>query len=138
MVCANIGLQSLFAAGFILMGATAEQMELIDASSMDHVSYILVLLSVACIVFLFTNMLVHLYDRLANGHAGKEGNHAQGYMDENSIESGLIRAAEDFELHGLVSDDEGETTRMLHTEGRGQSFESSSASTAGKNSHARA
>ncbi|EAS30495.3 uncharacterized protein CIMG_05974 [Coccidioides immitis RS] len=51
----------LYASGFLFMGATEEQMELLSNAGIDHVSYILVLYSVACIMFLFINILLHIY-----------------------------------------------------------------------------
>lgn len=91
---------------------------------MDHVSYVLILLSVACIVFLFTNMLVQLYDRLANPQT-----------DSNTNDYTEAHAAEDLELHSLMSDeadDAGEYRWMLPKEGRGQSIDNSGPSVAGK------
>jgi hypothetical protein len=93
------------------MGATEEQMQLISDAGITHVSYILVIYSFAFIMFLFVNMLLHLYtansnppvppkdvertDRLprANAHA-------------RATDSRQIRDAEEFELAGLMSDDE--------------------------------
>jgi hypothetical protein len=43
------------------MGATEEQMEFISDSGVSHVSYVLVIYSFAFLMFLFTNMLLHLY-----------------------------------------------------------------------------
>jgi hypothetical protein len=92
------------------MGATEEQMQLISDAGITHVSYVLVLYSFAFVVFLFVNMLLHLYavnaspavtpkdievlERIPrmNGHARSE--------------SRTIRDAEEFELEGLMSDDE--------------------------------
>ncbi|KAI1928311.1 hypothetical protein LOZ58_001021 [Ophidiomyces ophidiicola] len=51
----------LYASGFLFMGATEEQMLLLDSAGIDHVSYILVLYSVACLMFLFVNILLHIY-----------------------------------------------------------------------------
>ncbi|WEW56631.1 hypothetical protein PRK78_002079 [Emydomyces testavorans] len=42
----------LYASGFLFMGATEEQMQLLSNAGIDHVSYILVLYSVACLMFL--------------------------------------------------------------------------------------
>ena len=127
------------------MGATSEQMVLVDSSALDHVSYILILLSIACIVFLFANVLIHLYDRLANDHAENTKAYANGHA---AAEDGRAREAEEFELHGLMSDDDdddendnntGESRRMLaREEDSGPSFESSSPSTVGKNNQGRA
>ena len=80
------------------MGATEEQMTLLAGSGIDHVAYILILYSLAFLLFLLTLALVHVYDRaspapkkpLANGHDAE------------------LRDANEFELDGLVSDDEDE------------------------------
>ena len=90
--------QLLYASGFLFMGATEEQMTLLAGSGIDHVAYILILFSLASLLFLLTLALVHVYDRaspppkkpLANGHDAE------------------LRDANEFELDGLVSDDEDE------------------------------
>ena len=43
------------------MGATEEQMKLISDANITHVSYVLVLYSFSFLLFLFTNMLLHIY-----------------------------------------------------------------------------
>ncbi|KAH8168503.1 protein YTP1 [Sarocladium implicatum] len=101
---------SLFAAGFLLMGATAEQMSLIDASSMDHVSYILTLLSVACVAFLFTNILIYIYDHLVNDNTEIDQYYKQ-HLAEHGLESN-----EDLELRGLISNQEGEERQKRGSE----------------------
>jgi hypothetical protein len=87
------------------MGATEEQMALVANSGIDVVSYVLILYSLASILFLFVLALIHIYDRaanslankpVANGHALRGGNDAQ------------LRDANEFELDGLVSDEEDE------------------------------
>ena len=42
----------LYAAGFLFMGATEEQMALLDQSGIDHVSYLLILYSIAFLLYL--------------------------------------------------------------------------------------
>lgn len=102
----------LYASGFLFMGATEEQMQLITDAGITHVSYVLVLYSFAFLIFLLTNMLLHLYainsvppvppkdderpERIPrmNGHT-------------RQTPSRQIRDAEEFELEGLMSDDEG-------------------------------
>lgn len=81
------------------MGATEEQMILVHNSDMDGVSYILILFSLASLVFLFSNMLIHLYDRLSPTEAKDLGEYRAAH-------DGRLRDAEEFELDGLVSDDE--------------------------------
>lgn len=127
-------LQSLFAAGFLLMGATAEQMSFIDSSSMDHVSYILVLLSVTCIFFLFANVLVHIYDRHARDRSHREIT-TKDYLDEYDAENGHERVSDDFELRGLIKGDAHDDSGRRAVQSRGESSESfglSSTSTVGK------
>jgi hypothetical protein len=92
------------------MGATEEQMALVAASSMDHVSYILILYSLAFLVFLFTMMLIGLYDRNANpvdpaktAVNGRLGPRMNGHVP--------VRDAQEFELEGLMSDDEDDEAR---------------------------
>ncbi|MBE3045425.1 hypothetical protein IMZ48_23320 [Candidatus Bathyarchaeota archaeon] len=78
------------------MGATDEQMELVASSPMDHVSYILILYSLAFLMFLFAHMLIYLYER------GSEP--VDVIPDARDDEQ--LRDAEEFELDGLVSDEE--------------------------------
>ncbi|KAL2146592.1 hypothetical protein VTI28DRAFT_3091 [Corynascus sepedonium] len=90
----------LYASGFLFMGATEEQMALLAGSGIDHVAYVLILYSLASILFLFTMALINIYDRtnplpkksLANGPVG--------------VDDARLREANEFELDGLVSDDE--------------------------------
>lgn len=53
--------QLLYASGFLFMGATEEQMALLAAHHVTHVSYILILYSFAFMTFLFVNVLLHVY-----------------------------------------------------------------------------
>jgi hypothetical protein len=119
------------------MGANAEQMALIDASSIDHVSYILVLLSVACIVFLFANVLIYIYDRLSNAQPNNVTDYPDGHVagDDRVVPVG----EGEFELRGLMSDDDDDSTydddpdeskRMLDS--GGSSFEGNRSSTSGR------
>ncbi|KJZ77706.1 hypothetical protein HIM_02883 [Hirsutella minnesotensis 3608] len=103
----------LYAAGFLFMGATEEQMALIESSDMDGVSYILILFSLAFLVFLFASMLVQLYDRLANpGKSIKDVSNGHTLTSAH-LEQGRLRDADEFELDGLMSDEEDERQRML-------------------------
>lgn len=119
------------------MGATEEQMNLVAQSSMDGVSYILITYSLAFLLFLFTNMLIHLYDRLANPDINTK-NFANGHSHANGrvVEEGRLRDAEEFELDGLMSDDEADEQRvMLRRSLDRPSIDTPS--TLGKNNHAR-
>ncbi len=102
--------QLLYAAGFLFMGATDEQMKLVNQSSMDGVAYVLILYSLAFLTFLFVNMLIHLYDRSANADA-TSFKPANGHIRLNGQPAGdssRVRDAEEFELDGLMTDDEDE------------------------------
>ncbi|KAJ3579009.1 hypothetical protein NPX13_g1556 [Xylaria arbuscula] len=123
----------LFASGFMFMGATEEQMALVADSGMDHIAYILILFSLASLLFLFTLMLIHLYDVNANrdslhksADTGRLGPRLDGHVP--------IRDANEFELEGLMSDDEEVNPAKL-----AQDDDESLNSTLGKNSdgHAR-
>ena len=131
----------LYASGFIFMGATEEQMQLLSDAGVSHVSYILILYSIAFVLFLcmsscylniacslanislVVNMLVRLYTFYADG--GKdlkqdpEAPRLNGHLNGSALSNGhahqifsdrqqrqQLRDAEEFELEGLMSDDE--------------------------------
>lgn len=127
----------MYAAGFLFMGATEEQMNLVATSGMDGVSYTLILYSLAFMVFLFANMLIHLYDRLSPQEEG--GKYTNGHIRLNSgpNEEGRLRDAEEFELEGLTDDED-------HDEGQGmlrrneERASTDTPSTLGRNNHASA
>jgi len=54
-------IQLLCASGFLFMGATEEQMEFLSAANVTHVSYILILYSIAFLLYLFVNILLHIF-----------------------------------------------------------------------------
>jgi len=105
-------MQLLYASGFLFMGATEEQMVVLDGAGVDHVSYVLILYSIAFLLYLFVNMLLYLYAvyempsqpksdlELANGHAGMNGDITAPHES--------FRDAEEFELHGIGSDSDEE------------------------------
>ncbi|KAI1171917.1 hypothetical protein F4777DRAFT_593361 [Nemania sp. FL0916] len=95
----------LYASGFMFMGATEEQMELIANSGMDHIAYILILFSMAALLFLFTLVLIHVYDSNASSSVSKKESDADrlGPRLNGNVP---IRDAQEFELEGLMSDDE--------------------------------
>ncbi len=112
----------------MFMGATEEQMELVSNSGMDHIAYILILFSLASLLFLFTLMLIHLYDRnasqnphLKDSDAGRLGPRLGGNVP--------LRDANEFELEGLMSDDE-DSNPTKHAQDDAESLNS----TLGKNS----
>ncbi|VBB75477.1 Putative protein similar to YTP1 of Saccharomyces cerevisiae [Podospora comata] len=109
----------LYASGFLFMGATEEQMAFIAGSGMDAVAYILIMYSLAFLVFLVVMMFINVYDRAANppsmitlnGHA-RSGDEAQ------------VQDASEFELDGLMTDDEDDdkaaSRKLLKNEGSQQ------------------
>lgn len=104
------------------MGATEEQMDLVSGTGIGHVSYVLILYSFASLIFLFTNILLHLYGVLAAPSVpGKDVVNGNGHAARQQV-----RDAEEFELEGLMSDDEDNEEGAL-----------SSPSTVGKNNEAR-
>ena len=105
------------------MGATEEQMAMLATAHVSHVSYILILYSVAFLMFLFVCMLLHLYATHAwpldpktktisvNGHV------ANGH----AVDGSRVRDAEEFELEGLMSDDDDpETPKLGRMEANGR------------------
>jgi hypothetical protein len=50
--------QLLYASGFLFMGATEEQMQLLSDHNITHVAYILILYSIAFILFLCEHVIV--------------------------------------------------------------------------------
>ena len=114
----NNSLQLLYASGFLFMGATEEQMALLASSHVTHVSYVLLLYSLAFLLFLFVSMLLRLYANtawpLSPSAISTDGIIALKKDDgENGIvvgngngHLGRMRDAEEFELEGLMSDAE--------------------------------
>lgn len=96
------------------MSATEEQMALIAGSGIDHVAYVLIIYSLAFILFLFVNILIHFYDRGANADSLNKNlntaQHGNGAIRLNgrapTNPETQLRDAGEFELEGLMSDDE--------------------------------
>ena len=84
------------------MAATEEQMALLATAHVSHVSYILLLYSVAFLMFLFVCMLLHLYAM----HAWPAEPKPTAVVNGHAVESRRVRDAEEFELEGLMSDDD--------------------------------
>lgn len=130
----------LYASGFLFMGATEEQMALLSDAGVTHVAYILILYSIAFLLFLckslahpstllpstkltsppqkVVNMLLRLYtfytetpskskptdpESRLNGHTPHHQQNGRAVPDASDRQ---IRDAEEFELEGLMSEDE--------------------------------
>lgn len=90
-------------------------MQILADAGITHVSYVLVLYSFSFVLFLFTNMLIHLYavnsapavppkDTEEQDRAPRMNGHTR------ASDSRQVRDAEEFELEGLMSDDENPET----------------------------
>jgi hypothetical protein len=91
------------------MGATEEQMQLLSDAHVTHVTYILILYSIAFLLFLFVNMLIHLSAVHAWGQTSKtdtEALRANGTANGHVRADRAVRDAEEFELQGLISDED--------------------------------
>ena len=98
------------------MGATEEQMALLANVHVSHVSYILILFSVAFLMFLFVSMLLQLYANFAwpldaskASTAAANGRIPNGHIPGQAADR-RVRDAEEFELEGLMSDEDGDQT----------------------------
>jgi hypothetical protein len=132
----------LLASGFIFMGATEEQMDLLTTYGIGHIGYILILYSFAFLLFLFVHLLISLYSSNSaptvppKDVEGEDGPRRAPRMNGHRYtESRQIRDAEEFELHGLISDQEGDEDAQ-EISNRRSGLESPS--TLGKNSETRA
>lgn len=105
--------QLLFASGFLFMGATEEQMALTAGVGIDAVAYVLILYSLAFLLFLFVMMLINVYDRAANPVSAGKTTTAMSRPNGHAVvgshhrtEEGRLRDAGEFELEGLMTDEE--------------------------------
>ena len=116
------------------MGATEEQIAMLSANHVTHVSYILLLYSIAFLLFLFVSMLLTLYANSAwplssNSNATNGGTALQKVDAENGVlgngqlgrDDRRVRDAEEFELEGLMSEDEMDETSEGSGGGRKES-----------------
>lgn len=87
------------------MGATEEQMALTAGAGIDAVAYVLILYSLAFLLFLFVMMLINVYDRAANPIGAKSAPNGHAIRGAGG-EDGRLRDAGEFELEGLMTDDD--------------------------------
>lgn len=110
------------------MGATEEQMQLLSDAGVDHISYLLMLYSIAFLLYLckshrlesacylanlntVVNMLLYLYavnSEPASIKLDPEHGHQNGHLTNGHVHPTheRVRDAEEFELEGLTSEDE--------------------------------
>lgn len=89
------------------MGATEEQMALLSSAHVTHVSYILILYSLAFLLFLYVAMLLHLYAVQVWPATPPKPNNPNGTLQRpNGHLERRIHDAEEFELQGLISEDD--------------------------------
>ena len=119
----------LIASGLLFMSAQEEQMVVAATAHVSHVSFILIMYSFAFLMFLFVVVLCHLYAGyawpaadistaarikeggevvLTNGNGRVVGAAADGVGGLRRSREGGIRGAEEFELEGLMSEDDDE------------------------------
>lgn len=98
----------LYTSGLLFMGATEEQMALLASHHVSHVSYILLLYSISFLMFLFVCMLLHLYAAHTSPIDPKSSSSgANGHLSNgHAVDARRARDAEEFELEGLMSDDD--------------------------------
>lgn len=84
-------------------------MAMLATAHVSHVSYVLILYSLSFLLFFYVSQLLHLYCAWAFPIIEPktiEGVTAEGR--ENGYADGRIRDAEEFELEGLISEDDEE------------------------------
>ena len=107
------------------MGSTEEQMQYLNDIHIDHVSYILVLFSAAFMLFLckclvtngaiplviiltmiVVNVLIYIYYANTNKETIKLDPESHRPLANGRLNGDVIHGADEYELHGLASDDE--------------------------------
>ncbi|KZF22602.1 hypothetical protein L228DRAFT_229761 [Xylona heveae TC161] len=102
----------LYASGLLFMSATEEQMQLLTQADVSHVSYVLIIYSIAFLMFLFVLVLLHIYTMYAwskpqkNINAAPTANGAPNGHARVTSDMTHVRDAEEFELEGLMSDED--------------------------------
>ncbi|KAG8745573.1 hypothetical protein FRC10_007751 [Ceratobasidium sp. 414] len=69
----------LVAGGVLFMSATDEELKAVMGIEMDHVTYILLMLSLAFVIYLYANLLLHLYATTGRNAKGKAAPSTSGY-----------------------------------------------------------
>ncbi|CAE6418782.1 unnamed protein product [Rhizoctonia solani] len=70
----------LVAGGVLFMSATDEELKAVTGIEMDHVTYVLLMLSLAFVIYLYANLLLHIYATSGRNATGtKQSDSAAGY-----------------------------------------------------------
>ncbi len=85
------------------MGSNEEQMQLLHAANVDHVSYALVIYSIAFLIYFYTVFLIRIY--MSSGKNSDNIEHKLNGINGDDEERRL-RAAGEFELQELLDEDE--------------------------------
>jgi len=67
----------LVAAGLLFMSATDEELQNIHDSEIDHVTYVLIMYSVAFVIYFFINFLIHLHKTTGRNSASSPRLHPE-------------------------------------------------------------
>ncbi|KAF8708955.1 hypothetical protein RHS03_03131, partial [Rhizoctonia solani] len=62
----------LVAGGILFMSATDEELKAVEGIEMDHVTYILLMLSIGFVIYLYANLLLHIYATSGRNSTGKK------------------------------------------------------------------
>ena len=93
-------------------------MALLAGANVTHVSYILILYSFAFVLYLFVNVLLHLYAVHAWPDQRKQPDDEAPQQRVNHVRAeSRVREAEEFELDGLMSDDDEESKPLTGANG---------------------
>ena len=92
------------------MGLNEEQMYLLDRSGMDYSTYVLILFSLAFMIFVFVSMLINVYDSASAPDAPHKES-SEGRLGPRLNGTVPVRDAQEFELEGLMSEDEDDGPR---------------------------
>ncbi|ELU45929.1 YTP1 protein [Rhizoctonia solani AG-1 IA] len=67
-----VEIQLLVAGGILFMSATDEELKAVEGIEMDHVTYILLMLSIGFVIYLYANLLLHIYATSGRNSTGKK------------------------------------------------------------------
>ncbi|CAE7226463.1 unnamed protein product [Rhizoctonia solani] len=69
----------LVAGGVLFMSATDEELKAVVGIEMDHVTYVLLMLSLAFVIYLYANLLLHIYANSGRNATGTKQPESTGY-----------------------------------------------------------